>query len=52
MPQSRAKSQSWPQNEAAPNSMLIETVPAAPISIARLPPMRSVKRPLMICPQP
>ncbi len=28
------------------------TVPAAPMSIARLPPMRSVSSPLMICPQP
>src|SRR5437773_863873 len=40
--------QSKPQKEATPNTTFITIVPAAPMSMARLPPRRSVKSPLMI----
>ena len=38
------------QIDAKPNSTLSTIVPIAPVSIALRPPMRSVKKPLTICP--
>ena len=42
---------SIPQNEATPKIRFIVIVPAAPSSIARLPPSLSTSRPLITCPQ-
>ena len=41
-----------PANDAKPKIRLMMMVPAAPISIAVFPPMRSVRRPFTNCPVP
>ncbi len=50
MPRMTTNNPSNPTNDAAPKQMFITMVPAAPTSIARLPPILSVIRPLMIWP--
>lgn len=50
MPQSSENSHRLPMNDAAPNARFDTTVPAAPISIAFLPPSRSVNSPFSTCP--